>query len=36
MRMAECGTNGARDKIALALSIHAGMRIGEICNTEDR
>lgn len=30
MRMAECGSNGHRDRVALALSIHAGMRIGEI------
>ncbi len=30
MRLAECGSNGERDKLALALSIHAGMRVGEI------
>lgn len=31
MRMADEGSNGLRDKTALALSIMAGMRIGEIC-----
>lgn len=30
MRIAESGQNGLRDKTALALSIMAGMRIGEI------
>lgn len=30
MRIAETGTNGLRDRVALSLSIHAGMRIGEI------
>lgn len=30
MRIAETGRNGLRDKAALALSINAGMRIGEI------
>lgn len=30
MRMADSGRNGARDKLALALSIQAGMRVGEI------
>lgn len=29
-RMAEVGTQGDRDKVALALSILAGMRVGEI------
>jgi integrase/recombinase XerD len=31
MRIAETGNNGLRDKTALALSIFAGARIGEIC-----
>ena len=30
MRMADCTSNGLRDRVALALSIQAGMRIGEI------
>ncbi|GHA00760.1 tyrosine-type recombinase/integrase [Novosphingobium arvoryzae] len=30
MRMADCTSNGLRDKVSLALSIQAGMRIGEI------
>ena len=30
MRMADCTSNGLRDKVCLALSIHGGMRIGEI------
>jgi integrase/recombinase XerD len=30
MRLAETGSNGFRDKTALALSIMAGMRVGEI------
>ncbi len=30
MRIAETGSNGLRDKTALALSIYAGARIGEI------
>lgn len=30
MRIAEAGNNGLRDKVALALSIMAGMRVGEI------
>lgn len=31
MRIADTGNNGLRDKTALALSIFAGARIGEIC-----
>ena len=31
MRMADDGSNGLRDRVALSLSILAGMRIGEIC-----
>jgi integrase/recombinase XerD len=31
MRMADCTKHGLRDRVALALSIQAGMRIGEIC-----
>ena len=30
MRIAETGNNGLRDKVALSLSIMAGMRVGEI------
>jgi len=30
MRIAETGNNGHRDKVALSLSIMAGMRVGEI------
>ena len=30
MRMADTGNNGLRDQVALSLSIHAGMRVGEI------
>ncbi|OYU69216.1 MAG: integrase [Alphaproteobacteria bacterium PA2] len=30
MRIADSGSNGARDKLALSLSILAGMRVGEI------
>lgn len=30
MRIAEVGNLGQRDKVALALSVHAGMRVGEI------
>jgi integrase/recombinase XerD len=32
MRIAETGNNGLRDKTALALSIYAGARIGEIAS----
>ena len=30
MRIADIGNNGLRDRVALSLSILAGMRIGEI------
>ena len=30
MKLAESGNQGARDKLTLALSIYAGMRVGEI------
>ena len=30
MRIADTGRNGLRDKTAMALSIYAGMRIGEV------
>jgi integrase/recombinase XerD len=30
MRIAETGNNGLRDRVALSLSIMAGMRIGEV------
>lgn len=32
MRMADCTRYGLRDRVALALSIHGGMRVGEICS----
>jgi integrase/recombinase XerD len=32
MRIAETGNNGLRDRVALSLSIMAGMRVGEIAS----
>jgi integrase/recombinase XerD len=32
MRIAEAGSNGLRDRVALSLSIMAGMRVGEIAS----